>query len=130
MTDDDEERISSIQDIQSPKLRRITVHPSPPTVAQIQRPGTSPKMAGAARSPLSASAPRSSRMVPRRFIGRRDDRDSCDQTLHSENASLECAHDHHHSLCIVTHFSPPFQFCYFFLRSFVFVSLEKIIKHW
>lgn len=105
VTVEDEERFSSVQDIQSPKLRCITANPSPPAVAQIPRPGTSSKMAGAARPPLSASAPRSSRMVPRRFIGRRNDRNSCNQTLHSEDASLECAHDHHHALCIVTHFS-------------------------
>jgi hypothetical protein len=122
VTDEDEERISGVQDIQSFKLRCIAVNPSSPAVAQIPRPRTPPTMARASRSSLSTSAAWSPRMVPRRFIRRRDDCNSSYQTLYSENASLECTLHHHHSLCIVIHFSSTFSTIISILLLFLCIS--------
>lgn len=114
--EDDEERIGSIQNIQSPKLQCFAVNRASSTVAQVPRLGAPTAVAGTAGSSLSASPARSSTVVPRRFLRRRDDCDSCHQTLHSDDASLECSLDHHHSLCIVMHCA----LCYFRLHFFAY----------
>lgn len=98
---DDEEGVGGVQVIQSPNPRPIAVNPPPPALAALPRPGAPAPVAGAPRPPLSAPARGSTPLVPRRFLRRRNDRRSRHQTLHSANASLERAHDHHHHVLVV-----------------------------
>lgn len=98
---EDEEGDGGVQAIQSPKLRRVAVSPSPPAVAPVHRLRASAAVAGAPRPPFSAAATGPTGVVPRSFVRRRNDRNSGYQTLHSENASLERAHDHYHYVCFV-----------------------------
>lgn len=80
------EGVGVVQDIQSRKLRRLAVNPPTPAVAEVPRPRTPTPVAGATRPPVSISTVRTAHLVPCRILRRRDDSNSCYQTLHSEDA--------------------------------------------